>query len=104
MTTLTLSVTAPAACHVADAGGHARVADMGLSRRLEPGAAANLTGETGTYFYMAPEVFRHEVRCICSHGILIKRYLTTGFRTLSDTDITAIPAIIHFKSKLHDRH
>ena len=36
---------------------------MGLSRRLEPGAAANLTGETGTYFYMAPEVFRHEVRC-----------------------------------------
>jgi len=46
----------------ADAGGHARVADMGLSRRLEPGAAANLTGETGTYFYMAPEVFRHEVR------------------------------------------
>ena len=35
---------------------------MGLSRRLEPGAAANLTGETGTYFYMAPEVFRHEVR------------------------------------------
>ncbi len=48
--------------NAADAGGHARVADMGLSRRLEPGAAANLTGETGTYFYMAPEVFRHEVR------------------------------------------
>ena len=46
---------------ITDAGGHARVADMGLSRRLEPGAAANLTGETGTYFYMAPEVFRHEV-------------------------------------------
>ena len=46
----------------ADAGGHSRVVDMGLSRRLEPGAAANLTGETGTYFYMAPEVFRHEVK------------------------------------------
>lgn len=35
---------------------------MGLARRLEPGAAANLTGETGTYYYMAPEMFRHEVR------------------------------------------
>ena len=34
---------------------------MGLARRLEPGAAATLTGETGTYFYMAPEMFRHEV-------------------------------------------
>lgn len=35
---------------------------MGLARRLEPGAAATLTGETGTYYYMAPEMFRHEVR------------------------------------------
>lgn len=49
-------------CLGADAAGHARVADMGLARRLEPGAAANLTGETGTYYYMAPEMFRHEVR------------------------------------------
>ena len=43
------------------------MADMGLARRLEPGAAATLTGETGTYFYMAPEMFRHEV---CPHGSL----------------------------------
>ena len=49
-----------------DGAGHARVADMGLARRLEPGAAATLTGETGTYYYMAPEMFRHEVcACVC---------------------------------------
>ncbi len=35
-----------------------QVADFGLSRRLLPGAAASLTGETGTYLYMAPEMMR----------------------------------------------
>jgi serine/threonine-protein kinase TNNI3K len=44
-----------------DGGGAARVADAGLARWLLPGDAATLTGETGTYAYMAPEVFRHEV-------------------------------------------
>ena len=33
-----------------------QVGDFGLSRRLLPGVAANLTGETGTYLYMSPEV------------------------------------------------
>uniref|UniRef100_A0A1D1ZVU6 Protein kinase domain-containing protein n=1 Tax=Auxenochlorella protothecoides TaxID=3075 RepID=A0A1D1ZVU6_AUXPR len=44
-----------------DAHGAAKVADMGLARVLEPGAAACLTGETGTYSYMSPECVRHEV-------------------------------------------
>lgn len=44
-----------------DGHGTARVADFGLARRLAPGYAADLTGETGTYLYMAPEVMRHEV-------------------------------------------
>ena len=35
-----------------------QVADFGLSRRLLPGTSADLTGETGTYLYMAPEVMR----------------------------------------------
>ena len=45
-----------------DGGGRARVGDMGFSRRLLPlETKAQLTGETGTYLYMAPEVMRHEV-------------------------------------------
>lgn len=35
-----------------------QVGDLGLARRLLPSAAADLTGETGTYLYMAPEVMR----------------------------------------------
>lgn len=45
-----------------DAGGGARVADMNLSLRLHEDCLANLTGETGTYLYMSPEMMRHEVR------------------------------------------
>lgn len=41
-----------------DGGGHARVGDFGLSRRLLPESYADLTGETGTYLYMSPEVMR----------------------------------------------
>ncbi len=29
---------------------------MGLARHLTHGCGADLTGETGTYYYMAPEV------------------------------------------------
>jgi serine/threonine protein kinase len=45
-----------------DGGGCARVADMNLSLRLHPDSLVNLTGETGTYMYMSPEMMRHEVR------------------------------------------
>jgi len=44
-----------------DASGAARVADMGLSRRFTVETATVLTGETGTYLYMAPEVMQHNV-------------------------------------------
>eukprot|EP01025_Chloroclados_australasicus_P000436 TRINITY_DN10237_c0_g3_i1.p2 TRINITY_DN10237_c0_g3~~TRINITY_DN10237_c0_g3_i1.p2 ORF type:complete len:488 (-),score=65.60 TRINITY_DN10237_c0_g3_i1:4028-5491(-) len=44
-----------------DGAGNARVGDFGLSRRMVQDIAATLTGETGTYLYMAPEVIRHEV-------------------------------------------
>jgi serine/threonine protein kinase len=40
-----------------DAGGKARLGDFGLARVL-PASAATLTGETGTYLYMAPEMIR----------------------------------------------
>ena len=45
-----------------DGCGRCRVADFGLARSLPPGeqVSARMTGETGTYLYMAPEVMRHE--------------------------------------------
>ena len=44
-----------------DDGGHARIADLNLSRRLHHDSLVTLTGETGTYLYMSPEMMRHEV-------------------------------------------
>jgi hypothetical protein len=40
-----------------DGAGRARLGDFGLAR-LRPASAATLTGETGTYLYMAPEMIR----------------------------------------------
>jgi serine/threonine protein kinase len=45
--------------------GHLKVADFGLGKFLDPLAADNnalyeMTGETGSYRYMAPEVFMHK--------------------------------------------
>ena len=44
-----------------DGAGAARVADMNLSVRMHDSSLASLTGETGTYLYMSPEMMRHEV-------------------------------------------
>lgn len=44
-----------------DGAGAARVADMNLSLRLCEESLTVLTGETGTYLYMSPEMMRHEV-------------------------------------------
>lgn len=55
-----------------DGAGAARVADMNLSLRLNEDSLALLTGETGTYLYMSPEMMRHEVHplppsvCFCT--------------------------------------
>lgn len=46
-----------------DGEGHAQIADMNLSLRLSEDSLAMLTGETGTYLYMSPEMMRHEVQC-----------------------------------------
>lgn len=44
-----------------DAHGTVKISDFGLSCVLEIGhASADLTAETGTYRWMAPEVIRHE--------------------------------------------
>lgn len=40
-----------------DGAGAARLGDFGLARPL-PDARASLTGETGTYLYMSPEMIR----------------------------------------------
>ncbi|CAL5223260.1 g5744 [Coccomyxa viridis] len=62
-----------------NAAGRPCVADMGLARRLTPASAATLTGETGTYVYMAPEMIRHELYTtkadVYSWGVLLAECL-----------------------------
>ena len=62
-----------------DAAGRARLADFGLARDV-PVDRAELTGETGSYRYMAPEVFRHEPydakADVYSFGVLLNELLT----------------------------
>lgn len=43
-----------------DAYGTVKISDFGLSCVLEIGSSSDLTAETGTYRWMAPEVIRHE--------------------------------------------
>jgi serine/threonine protein kinase len=61
-------------------GGHARVADMGLARWLTPESMGTLTGETGTYLYMSPEMIRHELynsrTDVFSWGVMFVELLT----------------------------
>ena len=53
---------------------------MGLARRWEPETAACLTGETGTYQYMSPEMIRHEMydtrTDVYSFGVLLAEILS----------------------------
>lgn len=44
-----------------DASRNARVGDFGLARRLNLDGISSLTGETGTYVYMSPEMIKHDV-------------------------------------------
>eukprot|EP00246_Nothoceros_aenigmaticus_P017115 TRINITY_DN8152_c0_g1_i2.p1 TRINITY_DN8152_c0_g1~~TRINITY_DN8152_c0_g1_i2.p1 ORF type:complete len:170 (-),score=30.80 TRINITY_DN8152_c0_g1_i2:236-745(-) len=46
-----------------DEAGHLKVADFGLGKLVEANLdeVYKMTGETGSYRYMAPEVFKHEV-------------------------------------------
>eukprot|EP00798_Chlamydomonas_sp_ICE-L_P016465 gene16465-22687_t len=63
-----------------DGGGHARIGDFGLAKRLIRESVGNLTGETGTYLYMAPEVMRHDVydgkADVWSWGVMFTELLT----------------------------
>lgn len=43
-----------------DASGCAQVSDLGLARHMPGSSTDPLTGETGTFYYMAPEVIRSE--------------------------------------------
>lgn len=62
-------------------------------RRLLPGARATLTGETGTYLYMSPEVMRHEVydtsADVWSWGVLLAEALS-GAPPYSHTYMTPV--------------
>jgi serine/threonine protein kinase len=58
---------------ILDSGGCAKIADFGLSCRVNVGS--EMTAETGTYRWMAPEVIRHEhyslAADVYSFGILL---------------------------------
>lgn len=76
-----------------DASGRAKVADMGLSRVLTPTAMMELTPETGSYLYMAPEVVRHELYAtqadVWSWGCLASELLT-GMRPYAERLLTPV--------------
>ncbi|RZC85534.1 hypothetical protein C5167_041720 [Papaver somniferum] len=67
---------------------HVRVADFGHARFLEEGDQA-LSGETGTYVYMAPEVIRlesYDEKCdVYSYGVILNE-LITGEHPYIETD------------------
>ncbi|KAI9907987.1 hypothetical protein PsorP6_003496 [Peronosclerospora sorghi] len=63
-----------------DSHGTAKISDFGLSCVLEIGSSSELTAETGTYRWMAPEVIRHEPYSskadVYSFGIVLWELLT----------------------------
>ncbi|KAI5080933.1 hypothetical protein GOP47_0004116 [Adiantum capillus-veneris] len=63
-----------------DRKGGVRISDFGYAKILNQNIEAALTGETGTYIYMAPEVVRHEPyndKCdVYSFGVLLCELLT----------------------------
>ncbi|XP_047306647.1 serine/threonine-protein kinase STY46-like [Impatiens glandulifera] len=71
-----------------DHGMHVRVADFGHARFLGDNEKA-LTGETGTYVYMAPEVIKcepYDEKCdVYSFGIILNE-LVTGQHPYIETD------------------
>ena len=74
-----------------DASGKPRVADVGLARALAPGQSHELTGETGTYLYMSPEVFSNQSygprADVWSFGVLLAE-LVSGRRPYEEHLLT----------------
>ena len=75
-------------------GARAIIADFGLARPVpEPDSEAVLTGETGTYVYMAPEVIRHEkytgAADVFSFGVLLNE-LASGLVPYSNAHCTPV--------------
>ncbi|CAI5711116.1 unnamed protein product [Peronospora destructor] len=72
-----------------DSHGTAKISDFGLSCVLEIGSSFDLTAETGTYRWMAPEVIRHEPYSskadVYSFGIVLWELLASdqSFRGLT---------------------
>jgi serine/threonine protein kinase len=57
-----------------DVAGRAVVSDFGLARRVwRSDGCAPLTGETGTYLYMSPEMMRCALHAECAVPCLLQR-------------------------------
>eukprot|EP00898_Chlorokybus_atmophyticus_P007700 jgi/Chlat1/7931/Chrsp68S07383 len=76
-----------------DSGGSAKIGDFGFSRFLPAHSDFPMTGETGTYQYMAPEVIRHDAYStqadVYSYAVLLCE-LVAGEAPYSGLYLTAL--------------
>jgi len=81
--------------------GCARIADFSLARFL-PNSTEPLTGETGTYLYMAPEVIRHQTYSgkadVYSFGVLLCE-LVSGHLPYEDLYLSPVQVAIGVADK-----
>ncbi|GIL45475.1 hypothetical protein Vafri_2706 [Volvox africanus] len=83
-----------------DIHGNAHIGDLGLSRELLTQSQAEVSRETGTYLYMAPEVMRGEEydssADVWSFGVMLHEVITRSrpYSYLEDISYSLSPAQI----------
>lgn len=91
---------------VGGGGAVVKLADFGLSRFVSANPLRPMTGETGSYRWMAPEIIRHEAydaKCdVYSFGVLMCECVTlrVPFRHLSPVEVAFAVARDHARPPL----